>query len=420
MRALCPVPFLALLPLLAAQADETRPVIVRAARYVDVDQGRLVAPAVVVVRGERIAEVGPQELPADAVTIDLGDRTLLPGLIDCHVHLTSDLDGDFYLAAKETIADDALRGAKNAKITLDAGFTTVRNVGARGFADVSLMHAVDKGFVPGPRIVPAGHALGITGGHADETGYAPGVLEQGIEQGVCDGADSCIKAVRYQVKHGAQLIKICATAGVLSFEGPVGTEQFSPEEMAAIVAEAQRHGLQVAAHAHGAEGILDAVRAGVASIEHGSLMTEEIAAEMKKRGTFLVPTSWIGDALPLDKLPPPLRRKAQLVLPLARRNLKMAIERGVRIAFGTDAAVIPHGQNAHEFAVYTGLGMAPIDAIRTATTNACELLKKQDRGRIASGLLADLIAVDGDPLQDIATLQHVVFVMKGGAVEKRP
>jgi imidazolonepropionase-like amidohydrolase len=404
---------------LAAQ-ESAPPVVVRAARYVDVVAGRYVAPAVVVVRGDRIAELAPATLPAGAEVVDLGERTLLPGLIDCHVHLTSDLEADFYAAAKTTAADDALRGAKNARFTLEAGFTTVRNVGARGFSDVALMHAIDAGFVPGPRIVPAGHPLGITGGHADETGFAPGVLESGPEQGICDGPDECIKAVRYQIKHGAQWIKICATAGVLSFEGPVGNEQFSPAEIAAIVAEAQRHGIRVAAHAHGEQGMLDAVRAGVASIEHGSLMTEAIADEMKAHGTFLVPTSWLAEAIDMQKLPPQIQKKARFLMPLARRNLAMAIQRGVKIAFGTDAGVIPHGQNAHEFAVYQKLGMTPIDAIRTATTVASELLQKDDRGRIEQGLLADLVAVAGDPLQDVSALEHVDFVMKGGAVAKRP
>jgi imidazolonepropionase-like amidohydrolase len=395
-------------------------VVLRAARYVDVATGAYVEPAVVVVRDGRIASLGDVSLPDGAVVVDLGDRTLLPGFIDCHVHLTGDLEGDFYLSARTTAADDALRGAKNARLTLAAGFTTVRNVGARGFADVALMRAIDRGFVPGPHVIPAGHSLGITGGHADETGFAPGVQEKGIEAGIADGADECVKAVRYQIKHGAQWIKICATAGVLSFEGPVGNQQFSQQEMEAIVEEATRHGVRVAAHAHGEEGILQAIRAGVASIEHGSMMTPGIADEMVRRGTFLVPTSYLAEAIDLDKLPEQLQRKARFVLPLARRNLKLAIDSGVKIAFGTDAAVIPHGHNGREFQVYQKLGMAPIDAIRTATTRACELLQKDDRGQIAVGLLADLVAVSGDPLRDSGVLAHVEFVMKAGEVFVRP
>ncbi len=400
----------------AQEPGVSPPMVVRAARYLDVEVGRYVTPAVVVVRDGRIEAINPATVPADLPVTDLGDRTLLPGLIDCHVHLTSDLDADFYAAAKTTIADDALRGARNARLTLDAGFTTVRNVGARGFADIALMHAIDQGLVPGPRIIPAGNSLGITGGHADETGFAPGVLEQGIENGIADGPDECVKAVRYQIKHGAQWIKICATAGVLSFEGPVGNQQFSAEEITAIVTEARRHGIDVAAHAHGEDGIVQAVRAGVASIEHGSMMTDAIAAEMLAHGTFLVPTSYLAEAIDLGKLPPPIQKKARFLLPLARRNLKLAIERGVKIAFGTDAAVIPHGINAREFAVYCQLGMSPIDAIRTATTRACELLKKSDRGQLAVGRLADLIAVDGDPLQDVTVLERVAAVIKGGVV----
>lgn len=418
-RAFVPLALPLLAAVVAAQ-EAPPPVVVRAARYLDVAAGTYVAPAVVVVRGTSIESIGAAELPEGARVVDLGDRTLLPGLIDCHVHLTSDLESDFYAAAKTTIADDALRGARNARLTLEAGFTTVRNVGARGFSDIALMRAIDQGFVPGPRIVPAGNSLGITGGHADETGFAPGVLEGGIESGIADGPDECVKAVRYQIKHGAQWIKICATAGVLSFEGPVGNQQFSAEEIQAIVTEARRHGIDVAAHAHGEEGILQAVRAGVASIEHGSMMTEAIAAEMLAHGTFLVPTSYLAEAIDLDKLPPPIQKKARFLLPLARRNLKLAIDRGVKIAFGTDAAVIPHGVNAREFGVYCKLGMSPIDAIRTATTRACELLEKDDRGQIAVGRLADLIAVAGDPLQDVTVLEHVAFVMKDGVVVRQP
>ncbi|HLQ38853.1 MAG TPA: amidohydrolase family protein [Planctomycetota bacterium] len=401
-------------------APEPRTTVVRAARYLDVDRGQLIAPAVIVVRGDRIVAINPDSPPANATQVDLHDLTLLPGLIDCHVHLTSDLDADFYRGAKETAADAALRGARNARLTLAAGFTTVRNLGAHGFADVSLMHAIDQGLVPGPRIVPAGHAIGITGGHADETGFAPGVLEQGPEQGIADGKEQCLKAVRYQIKHGAQVIKVMATAGVLSFEGPVGAQQLSFDELTAIVDEARRHGLEVAAHAHGEQGILDAVRAGVASIEHGSMLTAAIIAEMKAHGTWLVPTGYVAEAIALDQLPPAIQAKARLILPLAHASLKLAIDSGVKIAFGTDAAVIPHGRNAHEFAVYVALGMAPAEAIRTATVRATDLLGKDDRGRIAEHLLADLIAVAGDPLQDVSLLQHVAFVMKGGEVFLQP
>jgi imidazolonepropionase-like amidohydrolase len=390
---------------------------IRAARWLDVVSGELRSPAEVVVTGERIRAVGQDHGEPIDRTLELGDVTLLPGLIDCHTHLLYDLDKDsFTRSVRETAADAALRGARNARLTLRAGFTTVRDVGATGFADIALMRAIDRGFVAGPRMFPAAHSLGITGGHADVTGLAPGILEQTPREGVANGPAEALAAVRYQVKHGAKVIKICATAGVLSFEGPVGAQQFTVEEMRVIVAEAARHGLRVAAHAHGTDGILAAVEAGVASIEHGSMLSDEAIAAMKAHGTWLVPTSYLAEAIDLDVLPEVMRRKARFVLPLARASLRRAVQAGVRIAFGTDAAVIPHGHNAREFAVYVEAGMAPIDAIRTATIHAAELIGVDDRGRIAPGLLADLIAVPGDPLADVTALERVEFVMKGGVV----
>lgn len=403
-------------------ATEVTPTtIIKAARYLNVESGQYISPAVIVVQGERIVSVGSEATNVDGEVrrIDLGEMTLLPGLIDMHTHLCYSIEGDWvHRGIKEGAADWALRGAHNARITLNAGFTTVRDLGAGGFADISLMKAIDNKFVIGPRMFPAGHTLSITGGHADRTGYAPHLGEQGIEEGVADGVEECLQAVRYQIKHGAKVIKICATAGVLSFEGPVGAQQYSYEEMQAIVEEAARHGYKVAAHAHGAEGILDAVKAGVASIEHGSVLTDEIIALMNQKGTYHVPTSYLVDALDLDNLPPPIRAKAEAILPVARVNLKKSIESGVKIAFGTDAAVFPHGDNAREFAVYVKLGMSPIDAIRTATINATDLLGVDDRGLIKPGKLADLIGVTGDPLDDVTVLEKVNFVMKGGEVYK--
>lgn len=394
--------------------------IVRADRMLDIESGRIVRDVVVVIADGRIQSVNPNSVP-DGEVIDLGDMTLLPGFIDMHVHLTGDLEGDWMnRAVKETAADGALRGARNARKTLMAGFTTVRNVGAGGFADVSLAKAVDQGIITGPRIVPAGHALGITGGHCDVTGYAPGILELGPKQGVADGAEEILLAVRYQIKHGARVIKTCATAGVLSFEGPVGAQQYSEEELRVMVEEARRHGMKVAAHAHGSEGIKAAVRAGVASIEHGSMLDDEAIALMKERGTYLVPTTYLADAINLDALPPHVRAKAEAILPAAKQSVRRAIAADVKIAFGTDAAVYPHGDNAKEFAVLVDRGMTNIEAIRAATINAADLLGVDDRGRIAPGTLADLVAVPGDPLEDIHTLEDVRFVMKGGRVYKRP
>ena len=394
-------------------------VVLKADRMLDVETGRIIRPAVIVIEGELITAVNPAELPDDAEILDFGDMTLLPGLMDMHTHLCYDLEGDWVnRAVREGAADAALRGSRNAMITLQAGFTTVRDVGAGGFADISLMRAIDNGIVVGPRMFPAGHSLGITGGHCDATGYAPGILEQGPEQGIADGVAEVLLATRYQIKHGAKVIKICATAGVLSFEGSVGAQQYSEEEMRVIVEEAARHGLKVAAHAHGTEGIIAAIRAGVASIEHGSMLDGEAISLMKARGTYLVPTSYLVDAINLDNLPPPIRAKAEYILPLARKSLSRAIQSGVKIAFGTDAAVYPHGDNAREFAVYVKQGMSPIEAIRSATIHAADLLGVDDRGVIAAGKLADIIGVAGNPLEDVTVLENVRFVMKGGKVYK--
>ncbi len=401
---------------LPARAQGQQVVALKAARMLDVASGQIRSPALVVVTGDRITSIGGT-IPRGATTIDLGDVTLLPGLIDAPTHLTGDLTGDWVdRSVNETAADAALRGAHNALTTLNAGFTTVRDVGAPGFADVSLAHAIDEGLVPGPRIIPSGHAIGITGGHCDETGRAPGILELGPEQGVADGVDAAIRAVRYQAKHGAKVIKICATAGVLSFDATVGAQQLSFEEMRAIVEEAGRHGLKVAAHAHGTAGINAAVRAGVASIEHGSMLDDSTIALMIQHGTYLVPTAYLARTIDIDHLPPPIAAKAREVFPLARASHIKAIRAGVKIAFGTDAAVLTHGLNAHEFGVYVEYGMSPIEAIRTATTNAADLLGVTDRALLAPGRLADIIAVPGNPLQDIHQLEHVTFVMRGGAV----
>ncbi len=387
----------------------------RAARMVDVARGEHGEPR----RWSssptaRSRASGRQRAGQNARVIDLGDLTLLPGLIDAHTHLTMDIAGDWVTrSVRELPADAALRGARNARKTLLAGFTTVRDVGAGGFADISLMKAIDDGMVDGPRMIPSAHAIGITGGHCDDTGWAPGVNELGRRDGVADGVDEAVKAVRYQIKHGAKVIKVCATAGVLSFDATVGAQQLSDAELQAIVQEASRHGLKVAAHAHGTEGIKAAIRAGVASIEHGSMLDDEAIDLMKRRGTYLVPTAYLLTTFKFESLPPPIAAKARQVVPLAQESHRKAIRAGVKIAFGTDAAVYPHGDNAREFAVYVGYGMRPADAIRTATLNAADLLGVTDRGQIATGKLADLIAVKGNPLEDVRVLQQVPWVMKG-------
>jgi imidazolonepropionase-like amidohydrolase len=407
---------LAAVPQLHGQ--DTMPVtVVRAARLLDIVRGTIVRPGVLLVQGDRILRVGGRDVPSGATTLDLGDVTLVPGLIDAHTHVTGQLEGDWVGApVRETAADIALHGVLYAGRTLRAGFTTIRDVGAGGFADVALMRAIDAGRVTGPRIVPAANAIGITGGHCDATGWKPGVLEADWKQGVADGVDEAIKAVRYSAKHGAKVIKVCATAGVLSFEGPVGAQQLTDQELVAIVAEARRHGLKVAAHAHGDDGIAAAVRAGVASIEHGSVMSAATIALMKQRGTYLVPTAYLLSAIPLDRLPPQIRAKAESVIPRARDSHRRAIRAGVKVAFGTDAAVIPHGQNAKELSTYVEYGMTPLQAIRTATLNAADLLGVNDRGALAAGKLADVIAVPGNPLDDVKVLEQVSWVMKGGQV----
>jgi imidazolonepropionase-like amidohydrolase len=343
----------------------------------------------------------------------------LPGLIDAHTHLTSDLSKGWETRDVDwTDADRALLGVKNARLTLMSGFTTVRDVGSSGFTDVSLEHAVERGDIIGPRIVPAGHAIGITGGHCDVTGRAPGVLEIGPENGVADGKDEILKAVRYQIKHGAKVIKICATAGVMSFEGPVGAQQYSDEELRTVVAEAKLHGLKVAAHAHGAEGIIAASNAGVDSIEHGSLMDSKAIEVMKKNGTWLVPTlyQWFE---PYD-LPPVLNEKNEYIKARIGATMREAFKAGLKVALGTDAGAGPHGTSGKEFTAYVEYGMSNANAIRAGTVNAAELLGIADIGRLEAGTLADIVAVPGDPLQNIRVLEDVRFVMKDGEVYRSP
>lgn len=414
-RGLASVALVAALLCSPLAAQETT--VLRASRLLDVESGEVRRDAVVVVANGRIERVGGS-VPAGAEVIDLGDVTLLPGLTDLHTHLAYSLDGDWTTrAVRETEADAALRAAKHARVTLRAGFTTVRDMS--GIAGMALKRAIERGDAEGPRIVPGVNSLGITGGHCDATGWAPGVLEGDWRDGVADGPDEFLKAARHQIKHGAGFIKVCATAGVLSFEGPVGAQQMSAAELRAVVEEAERHGLHVAAHAHGSEGILAAVRAGVRSIEHGSMLTDEIFAEMIERGTYLVPTTYLTQGVDLDRLPPPIRAKAEFVLPRAQESLRRAIAAGVRIAFGTDAAVFPHGLNAREFGALVERGMSPLEAIRTATLHANALLGVEDRGRLAAGQVADVIAVAGNPLDDVHAMEDVRFVMKGGVVVRR-
>lgn len=403
-----------------AQAFRDSVTVIRAARMLDVTTGNILQNVAVTVTGDRITSITSSAVPAGARVVDLGDVTLLPGLTDAHTHVTSNLEANsFVRSARDTDADETVRGVRNLRVMLMSGFTTVRNVGSGGFSDVALMRASDAGWIDAPRIIPAGHSLGITGGHCDHTGWKPGVLQGSTLTGIADGPDEAVEAVRQQLKYGAKVIKICATAGVLSFEESVGAQQFSDAEMRAIVEEAGRHGVKVAAHAHGTQGIIAAVRAGVASIEHGSLLDDEAIALMKQRGTYLVPTTYLADAIDLTILPPLLRSKAESILPLARASVTRAIRAGVKIAFGTDAAVIPHQHAIREFKTLVDRGMTPLGAIQAGTLNTADLLGTPDRGRLAPGLLADIIAVPGNPLADIRALERVSFVMKGGRVYKQ-
>jgi len=404
---------------LSLQSGLAETTVLYAHRMLDVVKGEMLSNPVLVIEDDRIVSINPEQVPTEGRRLNWDDVTLLPGLIDTHTHLTSNREGDWvHRAVKQGPADRALAGVRGAWRTLMAGFTTVRDLGARGFADVALMEAIDSGLLAGPRIIPSGHPLGITGGHCDITGYRPGILELGPKEGVADGVDQVIQAVRYQIKHGAKVIKTCATAGVFSFEGPVGAQQYSDTELSAMVQEAARHGVKVAAHAHGTEGILAATRAGVASIEHGSVLTDEAIRLMKSKGTYLVPTAYLVDVIKTEELPPPIRAKSEYLKPLARKSLEQAIQAGVKIAFGTDAAVFPHGDNAHEFGTLVNRGMSELEALRTATLYAADLLGVPDRGVLEAGRLADLVAVPGNPLEDIRVMERVSHVIKGGEVVK--
>jgi imidazolonepropionase-like amidohydrolase len=403
-----------------------RSIHLRAARMLDVVSGELIEPGSLLVLGEHIAEVAPTSVPEDAEVVDLGDVTLLPGLMDMEVNLF--LGGPDHRSPLTSVQEDpavrTLRGVTNGRRTLRAGFTTVRNLGlflqTNGILlDVALKKAIDLGWFEGPRVVPAGHAICPTGGHLDPTmfqAFAPHVLPLTVEEGIANGVDEVRKAVRYQIKHGAQLIKVCASGGVMSHTGPAGAQQYSDDELRAIADEAHRAGLRVAAHAHGDDGIRAAIEAGIDCIEHGSLMTDETMDLVIERGTFLVATTYLADGMDVSHAPPELQAKAAEVFPRARATITKAIERGVKVACGTDAPAIPHGRNAKELLALVDRGMTPLQAIRSATTVAAELIDVDDRGRLEAGLYADVIAVPGDPLADIGVTERVCFVMKGGEV----
>jgi len=407
-----------------AQTPAAKKTILRAGRILNVHTGELKANQAIVIEGEKIAQIAPSSEikagPGDT-TIDLPDATVLPGLIDMHTHLTFDLNSLGYQGLGISTAREALHGARNARRTLEAGFTTVRNLGAFDYSDIALRDAINDGDVIGPRIVASGPALGITGGHCDENLLPPAFHFQ------AEGGAACVEAVQHKVreviKYGADVIKICATGGVLSKGDDPNASQYTLEEMKAIVADAHRLGRKVAAHAHGAEGVRWASEAGVDSIEHGHLMDDAAIATLKKNGTYLVPTLFLGEYMEknMDRsdVPEYSKQKMRDVIAAMRKNTGKAFAAGVKVAFGTDAAVYPHGLNAGEFHVYVQLGMTPLAAIQTATINASDLLgPKYLVGVLEPGKWADVVAVDGDPTKDVTILEHVKFVMKSGAVYK--
>ena len=400
-----------------------KPTVIRAERVLDVKTGQTLRDAAIVIEGDKIVSVGPASaVPAatDTTVINLPTATVLPGLIDAHTHLTFNPSFGYEMLGI-SVPREALIGAHNARVTLEAGFTTVRNVGARAYSDVALRDAINAGDVPGPRMLVSGPPLSITGGHCDND-LLP-FEYHATNDGVADGVESVQHKTREIIKYGADLIKVCATGGVLSKGDDPNASQYTLEEMKAIVADAHRLGRKVAAHAHGAQGVIWASEAGVDSVEHGHLMNDAAIAALKKNGTYLVPTlylvDWQRENATKANLPDFAKRKMEMVSEMGKTNAKKAFEAGVKIGLGTDAAVYPHGLNAHELAVYVSLGMSPLQAIQTATVNDADLLGWSDKiGTLEPGKWADMIAVDGDPLQDITVLQHVKFVMKGGEVVK--
>lgn len=396
--------------------------LLRAGAVVDVHTGHELSEATVVVQRDRIVAVaatGSTPAQAGDREVDLRGYTLMPGLIDVHTHLTDATDFDPYFELTMTPGKEAIIGVENAKTTLEAGFTTVRNVGANDFTDVALRDEINEGHIPGPHMQVSGPALGITGGHMDEN-LLPYQYHV-VGEGVADGIPAVQHMVRQNIKYGADLIKIGASGGVLSKGDDPQASQYTREEMQAIVADAHRLGRKVAAHAHGAQAILWATEAGVDSIEHGSYIDDKAIAAMKAHGTYLVPTSYLYDWYKENgHLPALYAQKMKDTTAVARANHKRAIAAGVKVALGTDAAVYPHGLNAHELNVYVqDYGMTPLAALQSATLNAADLMGWTDRvGSLEPGKWADVIAVKGDPLQDVRTLEHVAFVMKSGVVYK--
>jgi imidazolonepropionase-like amidohydrolase len=408
-----------------AQTAPATPVVLKAARLFDSTNGTLRTNGVVVVQGDKIVAVGDgAALPPNARIIDLGDATLLPGFIDAHTHVTSEFNPNYYRGVYDDLmrfpAEKALYAARWARRTLEAGFTTIRNVGAEDHVDVGLRNAIDADVTVGPRILTAVYAIGSTGGHCDQSPFPPeNVAPIGPTQGVCNGPEECREAVRQQMKFGADVIKICASGGVLSEADPVDVPQLTPAELGAIMTEAHTWKRKVAAHAHGDLAARLAVEAGVDSIEHGSFLTESTLKLMKQKGVYLVPTRlavyWVNKSV--DTYPPKIAAKARAAYAAHAEMFKNALRIGVPIAFGTDAGVYPHGMNAMEFGLLTDLGMAPSAALLAGTREAAKLLGVDaDSGTLEAGKWADIVAVPGDVIANIRATEHPIFVMRHGQV----
>ncbi len=417
-----------------AAMPKQRPVVLRAARYFD-GRGDAVIDGGVAVLVEnglitRVGKAAAVVAPQDAETIDLGDATLLPGFIDAHTHVTDESTPDYYKYVWDKrhrpVPEQALYAAAYAKKVLESGFTTVRDLGSSDLLDVGLRNAIRDGVVPGPRMLVAVHSLSATGGHGDADNTPPDrVPPRTLFEGVCDTPEECVKAVRLQVKYGADVIKVHASGGVLSLADAVDVPQLPLETLRALIDEAHRLGKKVAAHCHGDVAAKAAIEAGIDSIEHGSFLRPDTLALMKRKGVVLVPTllasEWLSTGENSTKFPPPIRLKIKQATEARSRMFQEALKVGVTIGFGTDSAVSPHGINAREFSLMTGLGMAPAAALRAATSVDAALLGiEKQTGTLEPGKLADVVAVPGNPLLDIRQTEHVVFVMRSGRVYKRP
>ena len=417
-----PLLFCCLLTSFATLYAQDRIYAIQAARLFDGVNDRLMEPGLVVVSQGKIQSVGGA-VPAGATAIDLGDATILPGFIDAHTHLSMEFNPDYEASVlaglRRPVAEEAIRATRNARDTLMAGFTTVRDVGSRDFIDVGLRNAINAGVVPGPRMLVAVHALGSTGGHCDETdSFRFGLFQRtGPEDGVINSADEARYAVRFNIKYGADVIKTCASGGVLSPTDDVDVPQLTQAELNALVEEAHALKRKAAAHAHGAEAAKRAIRAGIDSIEHGTFLDDEALRMMHDHGVFLVPTLTTRIGLMRSKFPPLVEAKAERAVAQQDATVRRALALGVRIALGTDAAVYPHGQNATEFALMAADGMTPTESLKAGTSVAAELLGLADKvGALKPGMLADVVAVTGNPLADIKATKDVIFVMKDGTV----